>query len=383
MFRLIVLIAILLLVLSSCKTEVVYEVSDPVYKTGDDPAWATKTFDSKGWAQERGQTGIQVFWMRSDVSISKILTTEHLGTEVHAFGAFEVFWDGHKIGENGKTGVGTLELPGTEKSCFLIPDSLAKTGKHLLALRASQAYEQDIERRLVIRIERYDRLLQVPLITMSFMNLMAGAFLIAAVYYLFLFINSSRKEYAILIFCVTCFLFFVLLIVEYLKFYVVIPYTHFYLRLEAIGWLTFSISFLIPLYFTIQFSFKRKGLLMGTLLMTLLYIYVSYFREYDKTAMYFSYAMWFAAVIVAVNGLIKKEKGGAIVLAGLLLSALVIFFLYYDIGLFISFTIIVLCMLYLYAIKAKEVEIAHQRSLLLSSRLKTGVAEEKYPASFH
>ena len=382
MFRLTVFIAVLLLALSSCKNEIVYEVSDPVYKTGDDPAWATKTFDSKGWAQERGQTGTQVFWMRSDVSISKILTTEHLGTEVHAFGAFEVFWDGHKIGENGKVGAETLELPGTEKSCFLIPDSLAKTGKHLLALRSSQAYEQDTERRLVIRMERYDRLLQVPLITMSFMNLMAGAFLIAAVYYLFLFINSSRKEYATLIFSVTCFLFFALLIVEYLKFYVVIPYTHFYLRLEAIGWLTFSISLLIPLYFTIQFSFKRKALLMGILLMTLLYIYVSYFREYDKTAMYFSYAMWFAALIVAVNGLVKKEKGGAIVLAGLLLSALVIFFLYYDIGLFISFTIIVLCMLYLYAIRAKEVEIAHQRSLLLSSRLKLELLKKNIQPHF-
>ncbi|RQO66372.1 regulator [Pedobacter sp. KBW06] len=381
MFRFTVLIA-LLLALSSCKRWVVYEVSDPVYQTGDNLAWAAKTFNSKGWAKERGETGTRVFWLRTDVSISKIMTTEHLGVDIHDFGAFEVFWDGRKIGENGKIAAGTPELPGTEKSSFLIPDSLATTGNHLLAIRASQSYEQDTDRRFVLRIESYDRLLKEPLIMMSFMNLMAGAFLIAAIYYLFMFINSSRKEYAILIFCVTCFLFFALLIVEYLKFYIDIPYTRFYLRLETIGWLTFSISLLVPLYFTIQFSFRRRWLLMAGLLAALLYIYVSHFREYDLTAKYFSYAMWFASLIVALNALVQKEKGGGIVLAGLLLSAVVNFFLYYDIGLFISFTIIVLCMLYLYTIKAKEVERAHQNSLLLSSRLKLELLKKNIQPHF-
>lgn len=381
MFRFTLLIA-LLLALSSCKKEVVYEISDPVYKTGDSLAWAAKTFNSKGWAQERGETGTGVFWLRSDVLTREIMTTEHLGIDIHTFGAFEVFWDGQKIGENGKVAAGTSELPGTEKSSFLIPDSLATKGKHLLALRASQSYEQDTDRRFAVRMESYDRLLQEPLIMTSFMNLMAGAFLIAAIYYLFMFINSSRKEYAILIFCVTCFLFFALLIVEYLKFYVDIPYTRFYLRLETIGWLTFSIALLVPLYFTIQFSFKRRWLLMGILLIALLYIYVSHFREYDLSAMYFSYAMWVAALIVVVNALVQKEKGGGIVLAGLLLSAVVNFFLYYDIGLFISFTIIVLCMLYLYAIRAKEVERAHQTSLLLSSRLKLELLKKNIQPHF-
>jgi hypothetical protein len=118
MFRFTVLIAVLLLALSSCKTAVVYEVSDPVYKTGDNPAWATNTFDSKGWAKERGQTGTRVFWGRSDVSISKVLTTEHLGIEVHAFGAFEVFWDGHKIGENGRISGGIWSCPVRKKVIF-------------------------------------------------------------------------------------------------------------------------------------------------------------------------------------------------------------------------------------------------------------------------
>ncbi|SHE64316.1 histidine kinase [Pedobacter caeni] len=369
MFRFPILIA-LLLVLCSCKNKVTYEFSEPAYKQGDDPAWAGKGLSLKGWNQERGQTGTQVFWLRTDISLNRSATTEHLGILIHNFGAFEVFWDGHKIGENGKVSGSTAELPGIVTTCFLIPDSLATNGSHLLALRTSQSYEQHTQRRLGLRIQSYSSILQEPLIIMSFMNLMAGAFLIAAVYYFFLFINSNRKEYAILICCITCFLFFALLIVEYIKFYIAIPYTRFYLRLETIGWLTFAISLLVPLYFTIQFSFKRRGFLMGILLLVLLCIYVSHFREYDLTAIYFSYAMWFASFAVVINALVQKEKGAGIVLAGLLLSAIGNFFLYYDFGLFISFTIIVLCMLYLQAIRTREVEMAHQTSLLVSARLK-------------
>lgn len=381
MFRFNLLIA-LLLVLSSCKNKVSYKVSDPVYKRGDDPAWATKGFSTEGWSKERGQTGTQVFWLRTDISLNRSAITGHLGIQIHDFGAFEVFWDGQKIGENGKVAGVTAELPGTEKSCFLIPDSLAKNGMHLLALRASQAEEQDTDRRLGIGIESYEWLLQGPLVITSFMNLMAGAFLIAAVYYFFLFINSNRKAYSILIFCITCFLFFALLIMEYLKFYIIIPYTRFYLRLEAIGWLTFAISLLVPLYFTIQFSFKRRWLLMGGLLTALLCIYAFNFREYDETAKYLSYAMWFASLIVVINALVQKEKGGGIVLAGLLLSAVVNFFLYYDFGLFISFMIIVLCMLYLHAIRAREVEREHETSLLLSARLKLELVKKNIQPHF-
>lgn len=381
MFRLTILI-MLLLALSSCKNNVSYEVSDPVYKRGDNPSWAATEFNSKGWSLKRGQTGTQVFWLRANVSLNRSEMIEHLGMEVHVFGAFEVFWDGQKIGENGKIGAGVTEQPGTESSCFLIPDSLAKNGTHLVALRVSQSYEQDTDRRFGIKIEYYRQLLRNPLIIMSFMNMTAGAFLIAAIYYFFLFINSNRKEYAILIFCITCFLFFALLIIEYLKFYVSIPYTRFYLRLETIGFLTFAISLLVPLYFTIQFSSKRKWILLALLLIALIATYLLNLRSYDLTAMYFSYAMWLASMIVVLDACMRKEKGGAIVLAGLLCSGIVNYFLVYDFGLFISFAIIVLCMLYLHAIRAKEVEREHQTSLFLSARLKLELVKKNIQPHF-
>ena len=376
-------IILLLLGFSSCKMDVVYEVSDAVYRLGDDMTWAGSGLDDTGWNTQREHAGKEIFWVRIHLMVNKRNMATPLGLQVNTFGAFEVYWDGVLIGRNGQIGKADhKEIPGTEMSCFMVPDSLAGPGKHVVALRESRVYKDGNERGTGIRLGSYLQLLRAPLVIMSFMNLMAGAFLIAAIYYCFLFINSTRKEPAILIFSITCFLFFILLILEYIKFYVDIPYTYFYTRLEAIGFLTFATSFLIPLYFTIQFTYKGKLLLLSLLFIALLGIYIVNFRHYDFTAQCFSYAMWLAAMIVVLDAIGRREKGGWIVLGGLLLSAVVNYFLVYDFGLFISFTFIVLCMLYLHTIRAREVEKAHQASLLLSSRLRLELIKKNIQPHF-
>jgi len=374
---------LLLLALASCKSEVRYQEDDAVYRTGDDPRWAARQYDDAGWQPERGPTGTRVFWVRNWVTLAQRNPRPPLGLHVSAFGAFEVYWDGVFIGQNGELATAQqAEVPGTESSYYQVPDSLSKPGRHLVALRSTQAYLNQEERGTAIRLESYLRLLRAPLIVMSFMNLMAGAFLIAAIYYLFLFSSSSRKERAILVFSITCFLFFALLIAEYVKFYLVIPYPQFYIRLELIGWLTFAISLLVPLYFAIQFGFKRKGLLTGLLLAVLTGIYLLNFPHYDITAMRLSYAMWLASVAVVVAAVVQKARGGGVVLAGLLASAVVNYFLVYDFGLFICFTLIVLSMLYLHAIRVRAMENERQAALLLSSRLKLELLKKNIQPHF-
>lgn len=378
-----ILIVILLFGFSSFKKDVVYEVSDPVYRLGDDMTWASSRYNDTHWHTERAHAGKEIFWVRFHLSLKKRNNTTPLGLQVSTFGAFEVYWDGTLIGKNGQIATAIAkEIPGTETSYFLVPDTLAKPGRHFVALRESRVYKNGNERGTGIRLENYLQLLRAPLVIMSFMNLMAGAFLIASIYYLFLFVNSNRKDVAILIFSITCFLFFALLILEYIKFYVEIPYPYFYTRLEAIGFLTFATSFLVPLYFTIQFAFQRRVLLLTLLCIALIGIYIINFRHYDFTARCFSYAMWLAAMIVVLSAISRKEKGGWIVLGGLIFSAVVNYFLLYDFGLFISFTFIVLCMLYLHTIRSREVEKAHQASLLLSSRLRLELVKKNIQPHF-
>lgn len=378
------LLCLLFIFLCSCKNGVEFEDSDSVFKTGDSLIWAKKNYKEKGWRTNRGVTLDSIYWVRFNPIIYSIAQPDaQIGVEVYAFGGFEVYWDGILIGNNGKPGLNhQKEIPGTHDSIFILPDSLSKPGKHVLALRATQQFLNYDQRDGSYKIDNYEQLLERPLIITSFMNLMAGAFLIIALYYFFLFANSSRENYTTLIFGITCFLFFALLIAEYIKFYINIPYPHFYVRLEIIGFLTIATSLLIPLYFSIQFNFKYKKGLMIALVIVLASLYFYNFKSYDLSARLFSETMWLASIIIVVNAIFKKEKGSILVLIGLVFSIALNFYILYDFGIFICFIIIVLCMLYLHAIKTKENELAHQSSLLLSSRLKLELLKKNIQPHF-
>lgn len=356
----------------------------PVYQLGDDLSWASKDYNDQDWSDTRGNTSDKIFWSRTRLDLRPVENKlMPLGLQIDSFGAFEVYWDGILIGRNGELPKnGHPEKPGTECSYYRIPDHLISPGLHTVAMRSSQSLHPEVQRSIGFTLNNYNTLLTRPLITMSYMNLMAGAFLIAAVYYFFLYLNSKRRQKDILIFGTICLLFFSLLIMEYLKFHVVIPYSEFFIRLEIIGWLTFANALLVPWYFIIQFNFRKGKWLMGALVLALLFLYWWNYGHYDLTARLYSLAMLIAAFIVVLNGIIQKEKGGFIALAALLASALVNKFVVYDFGLFISFTIIVLSMLYLHSIRTSFIEAEHQNAVLLSSRLQLELLKKNIQPHF-
>ncbi|WP_243416247.1 histidine kinase [Flavobacterium sp. HTF] len=371
--RPIVLFTIFLMILfTSCKQNIDYTVSDPSYSVNNGPL-----------RNYRGDTRDSIFKADINVSIQKRNISERLGVKINAFGSFDVYWDNVLIGANGKMAKpGRTEVYGTETKCYQVPEELSKNGKHTVTLIGTQSEMRDEDRGIDVKLGCYERLIREPLIAMSFVNIMAGAFLIASIYYFFLFINSSRKEIALLLFGIICFFFFSLLILEYSKYYIDIPYTQFYIRLKLIGWLTFVISILIPWCFMLQFEFKKKRFLLLPFLTILIAIYIINYGHYDFTAVLFSYTMWFASMIIAIIAVVRKIKSGWIVLSGLVLSAVVSRFVFYDFGLFITFTIIILCMLYIHTIKAKAIEDAHHASLLLSSRLQLELLKKNIQPHF-
>jgi hypothetical protein len=378
-------LALLLMLLTaiSCKDNTLSSSSEPRFKTGDSLHWAAKDYEDSAWQAVRGNTQDSVFWARFTIELDESPQAgEHLGVNILAFGAYEAYWDGVWIGKNGSVARSTAtEKAGTESSYFLIPDSLSTKGKHVVALRASQAHLSALQRRMRVKVANYFQMVRAPLILTALMYILAGAFLVAAIYHFFLFIND-RKEYPTLIFSITCFLFFALLMLEYLKFYVNIPYPHFHTRLEIIGGLTFAIAFLVPLYFTLQFSFPHRKLILGVLLASMVAIYAVFYQQYDETAYFLAVSMWVASFHIVGYAAFRKVRGGSVVLLGLLLSALINHFIYYDISVFISFTLILLCMLYLLALRAKETEQAYESSLLLSARLKNELLKKNIQPHF-
>jgi len=373
MYRLPFFIAFLLLLFTSCEQYSDYVKSDVTYYSNDE-----YLYDYLGNSKDA------VFKVNLPLELLKrenIATP--LGLQVNGFGAFDVYWDGIFVGSNGKIArSGQDEVPGTEMTYYQIPENLAGIGKHVVTINGTQTQLREANRGISIKLESFLSLHRAPLIVMSFMNLMAGAFLIAAIYYFFLYVNSMRKETTVLLFGIICLLFFCLLLIEYVKFYIDIPYPQYYTRLKIVGWLTFCISILVPWYFMLQFDFKKKKLFLFLLLLSLLAIYIIYYGHYDLTAIYFSYVMCLFSIIIASNATIRKVKGGLIVVTGLLASIVVNYFVFFDFGLFVAFTIIVLSMLYLHTIRAKAIEEAHNASLLLSSRLQLELIKKNIQPHF-
>lgn len=360
MYRFTFFIAFLLLLFTSCEQYTDYVKSDVTYNIDDD--YVQDYLEKHEDSIFKVQIPVELLKREKNAGI--------LGLKVNSFGAFDVYWDGVLVGSNGKMAQsGETEVPGTEMTYYQVPENLASIGKHIVKVIGTQSHCREEHRGINVELESYLRLHRSPLIVMSFMNLMAGAFLIAAIYYFFLYINSTRKEATVLLFGIICLLFFCLLIIEYVKFYIDIPYNQYYTRLKIIGCLTFFISMLVPWYFMLQFDFNKKRLFLFLLFVSLIAIYIIYYGHYDITAIYFSYAMCLVSLTIATNAAVRKIKGGLIVVFGLLVSVVVNYFIFYDFGLFIAFTIIVLSMLYLHTIRAKAIEEAHNASLLLSSRL--------------
>lgn len=373
MYRFTFFIVFLLLSFTSCEHYNNYVKSDVTYDTDDDHIQDYGS-ESAG-AAFKVQIGVKL--------ITRENNSEPLGLQVNGFGAFDVYWDGVLVGRNGKMAQsGQAEIPGTEMTYYQIPEKLANPGRHIVTIIGTQLQWREAHRGIDVKLESYLRLHRAPLIVMSFMNLMAGAFLIAAIYYFFLYINSSRKEATVLLFGIICLLFFCLLIIEYVKFYIDIPYTQFYTRLKIVGWLTFVISMLVPWYFMLQFDFKKKWVLLLLLFISLSTVFIRMYGHYDITAAYFSHTMWYFSMLISANAAFRKIKGGLIVVIGLLASLVVNHYMFYDFGLFIAFTIIVLCMLYLHTIRAKAIEEAHNASLLLSSRLQLELVKKNIQPHF-
>lgn len=374
MYRFAFFTAFLLLLFTSCKQYTDYVKSDASYY-----------YVNEDRVQDYlGKSAEAIFKVQIPVRlIKRDNNAGPLGLQVNGFGAFDVYWDGVFVGRNGKMAKpNQLEIPGNETTYYQIPEKRANIGKHIVTIIGTQTQWREAKRGIDIRLESYLRLHRAPLIVMSFMNLMAGAFLIAAIYYFFLYINSTRKETTVLLFAIICLLFFCLLIIEYVKFYINIPYTQFYTRLEIVGWLTFAISILVPWYFMLQFEFEKKRLYLLLLFTALIAIYILNYHHYDLTAILFSDAMWLMSMVIASNAAARRVKGGLIVVLGLAASVAVNYFLFYDFGLFIAFTIIVLCMLYLHTIRAKAIEEAHNASLLLSSRLQLELIKKNIQPHF-
>ncbi len=374
----------LMLLVTSCTPErSISKRYRTVFKIGDQSEWATKAFNDQNWDKRLWFVpGGQVFWSRTKIDILKAPDSlKPFGVYLHAYGEYEVFWDGELIGKNGNPGQeATLGKVGKMWTTYRIPAHLTKKGAHVLALRSSLLYFPDHTRIAQLEIDYYDNLLTNQTIESSYMHLFAGAFLIAFFYFLFLFL-SDKKEYATLIFGICCFLFFALILAEFVKAYLPIHYSQHVERLKVIGALMFGISFLIPFYFSMQFPFRKRKLLFTIYAGILLYIFLSRY-VFELTANNMVLSMWLFSFGIVAFGVYKKVKGARIVLLTLLLYVPISLVTPFNKSLFVGFSLILLGMFYLLSLRIKEQRLAYETSLVQSTRLRLELLKKNIQPHF-
>jgi hypothetical protein len=357
--------------------------TDARIKLGDPKQWQEKNLDDQRWTKTNGTDQKGIFVIRFHFNLpEREKNRAPFAVQIVALGAYQAFWDGSFIGDNGKAGNSKeKEIPGYHTLVLPLPDSLNSSGNHVLSLRISNFHYQREYSFFNASVGNYHDLIEFPIKMAMMMAVLAGAFLIGGAYYLFMF-SQHRSEKLYLVFSLVCILFLCLLVAEYLPVIWAYSYPFQVIRLEIIGILGLGIAILIPYFLNRQFAVfdpKSFNLLMIVVLFT---IFGLYHGRYDLTSQLMGIMMGIAGLVIALGAIYKKTKGGWLVFSAITLGAIASVFLYYDYSLYLGFGFLLLAMLRLLSLRSKAIEQAYQKTLLLSERLKTELLKKSIQPHF-
>ncbi|MTI22250.1 regulator [Fulvivirga sp. RKSG066] len=364
--------------------EPVYKVQKRAYKIGDQAEWSAPQFNDEDWVGTSPiLQGGEILWYRLHIEIlEEPESLRQYGIQLEAYGEYEIFWDGVLIGENGNPGQEeNLPPEGELWATYGIPAHLSDTGVHVLSLRTSLLHFPDHTRIHALKIDYYDDLFTDALIQNTYMHIFAGAFLITALYFLFLYL-SNRKVYSTLIFSICCFLIFALVVTVFSNEYLPLHYSNHVLRLQILSIFLLGISFLIPFYFSLQFPYPWRKLSLILYLGILLFILFMKHHAYDFKAISLVLSMWIFSFGIVSYGAYNKVKGTHLVLVILLLSMVVFLVTSFVISLYVGLGLILLSMLYLLALQIKSERLAYEQSLVQSTRLRLELLKKNIQPHF-
>ena len=387
---------LLLVLFSSCTNDIPkHFYDDQRVKLGDNPAWAAVDFDDSEWEEKIEVSGKGVFWIRINFELDDVKDIQvDQGIKIGGTGAYQLWLDETYLGQNGELQTADKdEVEGTYHAFFDIPDSLLTVGKHVAAFRMTQQSDK-IGQHLYFLIDDYFTLVRQQLQVSKYMFLLAGAFLLAAIYFLFMFF-SRPKEFSPLLFSIICILFCSLLMMEFLKFFYLYEYSFQNTRMEIIGYLHISLAILVPLFFMLQFSFPRKHILVIMTILLGIIFYNNYYCHFyfDEVATKHNMTMLISSCLITAYAIYLKKNGAKVAFAGVFFGYLLVHQLpflveiksiltIFDISQFIAFVVIVLCMFYILTLRIREERLAYEASLVLSERLKNELLKKNIKPHF-
>ena len=344
----------------------IYDPTDIKAKTqvGDSSVWSAPGYKDSHWSQQYTNQYHGIWWARTAITINN--ESKRLGVMIETSASYDVFINGHKLGSNGKVGsVKTDELPGQRINYFLLPDTIVKGSTYLLALRLSNFYDRQNQNFLKIIVQDYFSLVRSRLMYTVFIHMLAGIFLIVGIYYFFLYLISFRYPH-FLFFGILCFLFFLMIVLEYMKTYYLYPYIFQYFRLFGIAILSTLISIILLTF--LFYRFKLNHLLLYTsillLIVGILWIKESYWDDRTKSI---SMAGLTLSSFVSLYTVYKKKNGAPEIFYGII--ACLSCYYYFDITFYLGSGILVICVLISLSKELLEQKRIKEAAVLRSNRL--------------
>ncbi|MBI5694019.1 MAG: histidine kinase [Verrucomicrobia bacterium] len=179
--------------------------SEARWRPGDDGRWAGPEFADQDWPVT-GYWNLParagVFWVRFRVRMEPEGARLPGGLLISTVMAYEIFWDGVRLGESGVPGNDrAAEVPGRVDRWFSLPDQLRQPGEHVVALRLSshRCGFPAAQTGLRLLIDEPERLQRVAVREALVPTLAAGAAVMAGLAGFIMWLVAARRPTLLLL----------------------------------------------------------------------------------------------------------------------------------------------------------------------------------------
>jgi len=339
-----------------------------------------------GWmslAEYVGSThsNLGIWWLKTEIILEDRPPDLLLGFYSRGFiSAYEIYWDGRRIGRNGRLGSSKdSEKAGTLSSITHLPDDLALPGPHTLLLRISNHSSISWNwHRGIILLGHYELFRKNIFSRALKFYFIFGILFITALFNLFLFFSRGMRT-AHMIFSLLCLAIMADFVTASIEFFM--PVSSRFVKLQFLFFPLESllIGILFTVFFIYEFDFPQKKVILGVVGVHV-FLYVLHGRAYPSS----QYEMDVVIGILALTtplfiwAAVKKKDGSLIALAGFVISSLAFLFDFWlgiNRPIFLT-TIMVFCYSFSIARQFARSEKKEKEALLRSSRLEIEILKK-------
>jgi len=322
-----------------------------------------------------------MWWLKADVILEDGPSGKVLALYQRGFvSAFEIYWDGRRIGRNGRLGTTKdSEEAGNLTTTTHLPDSLVLPGRHTLLFRVSNhsAVAWDWYRGQVAlgTLEYFIKSIQSQQLKFFFIF---GILFITSLFNLFLFFSRGMKV-AHLIFSLLCLAIMADFVTAFVEMFFPVSSRFISLQFRLFPLESLLIGILFTAFFIYEFEFPAKKVIFGVV-----GIHLLLYALHGRPNLEMRYEMDVLIAILALTtplsvwAAVRKKDGSLIALAGIAIASLAFVFNFWF-GIYrpvFLTTIMVFCYSLSIARQFARSERKEKAALLRSSRLEMEILKK-------